>query len=349
MVKRGSVKALQAGGEMTPFSLRLEDSGGKTAAAAVMVGAFMIVLLMVLYMIYLIRNRNFGKQVIIKNMINIVDNKNKDLVIKSSTTNSATYSYWIYIASFVPMGSASKPALVWMGTSKYDIKSTNTSDKNATANAQTPIVSMDNSTNRMYASFYLNDLGSTSVNEGKTYNLDALKPSPDNPIGDMRDSISNPVQYLTIPIDYVPLQRWVHYAIVVNQSMITIYQDAQVYAVRASSDLEGYNKVGRPNNGTTRPMFANAVPETILTMNPSNDSQANTKTKFMFTNTQQQNVYLSSFNFYNYAMAQSDIQKEYSKGPRSTTAWLDWLGIGHYKLQSPIVYVKEEEDEKKTT
>jgi hypothetical protein len=306
-----------------------------------MVAAFLVILVVVLYMIYLIRNQNFGSQTIVANMINITANKEKNVTVSTSTTNTVSYSFWLYVASFVPMGTANPPGVVWMGYSSTSTTGTGASVTSTEFNTLSPIVSMDNSTNRMYASFFLGN-STTAVTSVNLANL--VPPKNDTNYGDMRtslkavDTVSAPTNYLTIPIDYVPMQRWVHFAIVVNQDTISMYQDGQVYAVRSASDLEKYDKSGKPQLSLARPVFSTVVPKTIVTNISAANSSSSVAT-VISPKAQQQNVYMSSFKFYNYALSQSDIQKVYRSGPKTTNSWLNWLGIGNYKLQSPIVYV----------
>ena len=336
--KAPSQKLMKGGGSVFSYLFPTDAAAsyGKVAAAAIMVAAFLIILVIVLYMIYLIRNQNFGSQKIISNMINITSNKEKNVTVKPSTTNTVSYSFWIYVASYVPMGTDNAPGVVWMGYSSTTTTATSTNPAGTSFNTISPIVSMDNSTNRMYASFFL---GGSSAPVSGNIDLKALRP-PKNDVnyGDRRSSSTttlNPnTTYVTIPIDYVPMQRWVHFAMVVNQDTISVYQDGQVYAVRSASDLEKYNSAGLPTD-KTRPLFSTVTPNTIVTDMTSKTSSVSAS---ISSATQQQNVYLSSFLFYNYAISQSDIMKIYRAGPKTTNTWLNWLGIGNFKLQSPIVY-----------
>jgi hypothetical protein len=50
-------------------------------------------------------------------------------------------------------------------------------------------------------------------------------------------------------------------------------------------------------------------------------------------------MYLSSLQYYNYGLNQSDIQRKYGKGPQTSAGWFGWLNLGHWKLQWPVAHV----------
>ena len=58
---------------------------------------------------------------------------------------------------------------------------------------------------------------------------------------------------------------------------------------------------------------------------------------------QQQNMYLSSFFYYNYALSQAEIFRVYGRGPNAVTGWLSNFGIGTWKFQSPLVRVTNDQ------
>ncbi len=295
--------------------LALPDKGKLIPILVVTV--FVIVLAIVLYLLYRIRRRNFGEQVLVDTMFNITSNpKFPTVTLDSSTTNAYSFSFWMYVVKFDPLGVDAGPSHIWSATAKTKT---------------TPICCMDGSTNKMYLSFALGNVDMTASSKcANTNNPDDLKSLTSglgmNGIGDLR--LASPcLNYVTLTIDYVPLQRWVNLAVIVDSKMLTVYMDGQVHSVRAASDFETYDSAGNPN--LVRPMFSTDLPmsfssATSLTKNPN------------------QNIALSSMRLYNFPLSQRDVQNKYRAGPHAADAsWLDWLGFGSVKFQWPIVYTPE--------
>ena len=324
---KSGVKAMSGGNLMDTFTVTQIDSG-KVMSVVVMAIVLVVILAIVLYIIYLIKTQNFSRTVVYNNAFLIVDGgKNGGNVkLPQSTTNTVTYTFWVYLNNFVPQGAQNEPGLVWMGFASK--KSSSVAASPASVTQTTPIVFMDAATNRMYASFNIDSTTASSALTSPIV-LSGLRPARTNLTGDMRTT-ATPMNYMTIPIDYVPLQRWVHYAFVINQSTISIYQDASVYSVRSASDLEA-------NDLTSRPLFNTVSPTEIMTKANSDAS----KGPVLGPGSQQQSMYMSSFCFYNYALNQKDIQTIYNRGPNTVNGWLGWLNIGNYKFQSPIVKVSD--------
>lgn len=318
---------VQSGG----FFARLDT--GRITGIIIVAATFMVIMLVIVYIIALIKWQSFERKEIqkyaatVSQLDGVFDSGSKKL--PATNTNSITYTFWVYLTNFVPKGYDSPPGLVW----RADATPSSTASGNTTSVPST-VVFMTNYTNRMYMSFYLHT-GETV----KPYTaLAHLIPDRTNVNGDMRIATSNKENYLTIPIDYVPLQRWVHYAIVINQATISVYQDSSLYAVRSSSDLEYYKAGSRtPDENQPRPIFVTAPATSVSTGKRDTTTTLTAKDKPM------EYMYISSFYYYNYAVNQADLQRVYNRGPHATSSWLAWIGIGKWRLQSPIVRVDEDE------
>ena len=325
---------IQRGGELIDYITSRQLDGGKLFSIAIMVLILVIIVLVVLYIIYLIKTSSFSSTMIVKGTISVSDTANSTIAVQlpSSSSATSTYTFWVYLTSFVPQGVTNEPGLVWLGFTSNSTSSSGTTTTTVTPGSIqniSPIVSIDASTNRMYASFYLSSGG---VGSGPSTNLmlSQLKPARTNLNGDMRnDPTATAMPFVTIPIDYVPLQRWVQYTFVISSSAVSIYQDASVYSVRSASDLES------PTGSTTRPLFGTGNPTWIMTT-ANTDA---TRGPIVLNPVQQQNMYLASLAYYNYGLNQSDIQALYSKGPQTTTSWFSWMNIGGYRLQWPVTQV----------
>jgi hypothetical protein len=127
-----------------------------------------------------------------------------------------------------------------------------------------------------------------------------------------------------IKIDYIPIQRWVHVAIVVNSDTFT----TSIYAY-VDGDLV---KVGRDK-------------EPIAVNNPIRNVYEKidlNKTRYLLVGGDNANVkngpgfsgLLSNFTCYNYELNQSDVSNIYRQGPVSGI--LAYLGLGMYGVRNPI-------------
>jgi len=123
--------------------------------------------------------------------------------------------------------------------------------------------------------------------------------------------------YIVTYIDYVPLQRWVNIALVVKNTSIYVYMDADLYSVASLSDMT-----------RTAVSVTNVNP---IIMGTSGDMTIG-------DNVNSTSGYVSMARFYNFALGQPDIAKMYNNGP-SMASWLAYLGLGNYGVRSPIYEV----------
>jgi hypothetical protein len=150
-----------------------------------------------------------------------------------------------------------------------------------------------------------------------------------------------------ITIDYVPLQRWVHISVVINETAmvggtISAYVDGVlVNTVDNTKDLSGLTFGGTPiknvpaaNGGTgTTPQFNITdvnldMPGYVYTGGASGGGALGMPG---FSGM------LSMIKFFNYDMNANDVYSEYQKGPIDNL--LAKMGLPAYRLQSPLVRV----------
>ena len=351
----GGARAHQRGGvDLVDYvTVRVVD-GGKLLSIVLMIIFIIIVLGVVLYIIYLIKTDNYAATTIINGSINVSDPGNSiqsNITLPTTTTGSISYSFWAYLTSYVPQGANTEPGLVWIGYSGNPTTTTSPSPAPSAYTTTTilngsPIVFMDSMTNRMYASFYLTNPNNAQwgANSGN-FQLSWLIPSSSNQTGDMRTDSAllintninggNGLPYLTLVIDYVPLQRWIQYTFVINQSTISIYQDGSVYTVRSASDLI-YTTPPLNQLNLARPIF-NYTPPSNFAVTPTQGNGYNGPQ--IQKGLQQQNMYLATLQYFNYALNQSDIQGRYNSGPQTSNGWFSWINLGKWKFQWPVTQV----------
>lgn len=186
-----------------------------------------------------------------------------------------TVSFWLYLDS--AHHSVANKNIVLFGST------------NDSANL---LVLLDNNTNRLYMAF------KNTANSGNSA-ITAI---------DTFKNGNRPDSHTIVPVEYVPLSRWVMLTAVVDQDTVTLYVDNNIYSVVSSARFKSGSIIADPTAGG------------VIIGSPSNGADA----------------YLSKLKFYNYGISVFDVRGQYKKGPGSS-GLLGWLGLGKYRLQWPIV------------
>lgn len=202
------------------------------------------------------------------------------------------------------------------------IDSVSTSDKYkkvltiGTTDACSFLCVMDKSTNRMYMGFKLSNCIESQRKidavEGAFDAYALARANNNNP-----NSGKSPNQVLgqmIVPVEYVPLQRWVNVTFVVNQDIITLYLDGDIYSVSSVDSFVSADNAGRPISATVSP------PEGSLIVGSSIDGF---------------NGFVSRVQFFNYAVSVYHARMLYASGPINRGI-LGYVGLPRYRLQWPV-------------
>jgi hypothetical protein len=239
---------------------------------------------------------------------------------KNANGSRKSFSFWIYINDMVKY------------KGEYQIVAAVSSDGDIAYNIEncSPYIFLDKTNNTLFIRF-------TKLDDEK-YN-DEIKQlnTPMDLHKFMRTGIS---------IDYVPMQRWVHIAVVCNSSAFktTLFAYVDGELVKTVADGETFKLIGY---------------ETLYLENSCNGDvnlqicQKSHKTDFNNININQTGYLyvgntrdyskgigpgfyglLSSFTVYNYELNQQDIYNIYNEGP--VTGFLAKLGLSSYGVRSPI-------------
>jgi hypothetical protein len=158
-----------------------------------------------------------------------------------------------------------------------------------------------------------------------------------------------------IVIDYVPLQRWVHIAIVCNSNAFktTLFAYVDGDLVKTISHSEPFTLKGYENHYDTSPAancndsgFRTIEDKTVICRSGAksdlNNLNLNT-TGYLYVGNNRDyksgvgpgfSGLLSSFTSYNYELNQQDIYAIYNNGP--VTGFLAKLGLGAYGVRNPV-------------
>lgn len=204
-----------------------------------------------------------------------------------------SYSFWIYINDMNKYSGLYKHVL-HIGD-------------DSTINNASPFIFLDNLNNKMY------------VRMGVTTGTDSA--SPLSSVANITNDTLINFMKQGIEIPYVPIQRWVHVAIVINENTnggtITAYIDGDISnTVSSGENTERFGKINLANLNIDKKGDLFVGGNAYSTEGPGFSGL------------------ISKFVMYNYDLNQQDVYREYNEGP--IDGLLAKLGLGAYGVRSPI-------------
>lgn len=282
---------------------RLVESLSDSWVIIIVIVAMLVLVVIVIYIVNMMKNSKLQNVVLQKDLITLdnrsmvpykIPSANMSLI---SNGQEYSYSFWIFLGSSYTSTSGPKIIMQRGNTSSY--VGSNLSIQTGTS----PLIMMDQASNKMYFCVATSK-ANASLAPSSIIQTDAN--------GKFVES-----GYIVTYIDYVPLQRWVNIALVVKNTSIYVYMDADLYSVASLSDMT-----------RTTASVTNVNP---IIMGTSGDMTIG-------DNVNSTSGYVSMARFYNFALGQPDIAKMYNNGP-SMASWLAYLGLGNYGVRSPIYEV----------
>ena len=249
----------------------------------------LVIISVVLYVIYRVRRSELDS-------VRIIDKPRKlyypgiskpfqfssDKMPLSKHGQEYTYSFWLYINNFEI--TSTHKVIFMRGFNGSDFASAS------------PIVYMDARTNKLYMSVRSNQSVTTT------------------PLMSLSDSKVS--RFMTGVVEYVPLQRWVHFAMVVKDNLLTVFMDGEMYTVENVLDLTGNSRVRRP-------IFTPSSGDVLVGSMPGSSNIQG---------------YITEMTFYNHALSLHDVKHRiYAKGPFNfSQSIMGKLGLGDYRLRTPL-------------
>ncbi len=273
-----------------------------TSKAAVIGGLIFVVFLclFVSYGLYVVISSslfNQSKIVIQGTKVPVVCNVSNTFEIqsfnKSGNGKRRSFTFWIYINDLNKYNGSYKH--VWHIGDQKDIKN------------GSPFVFMDAVENKLYVRFAAVD------NDTFTSTMTSIQT--------MTQIQLNQFMQQGIVIPYVPIQRWVHIAVVVNENSnggtIVAYVDGDISKIVTSGEIR--------ENGT-KLKLTNLDLDKVgqLYVGGSTDSLFGVGFSGL----------ISKVSMFNYDLNDRDIYNDYNEGPLS--GFLSSLGLANYGLRSPI-------------
>jgi hypothetical protein len=231
--------------------------------------------------------------------------------LESGNGNKRTYCFWIYIFD---IGAASGEYrhvahIAKKNVGDYDIKDS------------TIYIRLKEDRNKLQVRFPMNN----NDRPGLVIN------SPDN------DFLVNTTGEVTgIEIEYIPLQRWVHVGIVINDiggGTMNVFIDGNYSKTENNQTIQDKNNT---NNGREYYKPSNYL--NISKLNLNNEGELHIGGDRIGTTMYGFSGLVSKFSIFNYDMNRNDIYKEYSAGPMKGI--LASMGLSAYGIRNPIYKIK---------
>jgi len=266
--------------------------------------AVIIVGILVAYLLhYIISNKIFNQSSVTIQATKrpIICNKHGKYAIKnfvkSGNGKRRTLTFWIYIHDLNKYNGSYKHVF-------------HIGDEDNIASAS-PYIFIDKNENKLYVRFSANN------NDSVSSNLTTLQGANDMQISNFMK------QGITIP--YIPLQRWVHVGIVVNENSnggtITAYIDG---------DLSKIISTDETNDFGTKVKIHNLNLDKMGDLHTGGSFESSMGPGF--------SGLISKITMFNYDLNNKDIYDDYNKGPLD--GLLASLGLSSYGLQYPIYKIE---------
>lgn len=233
-----------------------------------------------------------------------------------------SYSFWIYVDQFEQTPGNNK--LIFYRGSKDDITLAN------------PLVMMDTAENRLYVCIKTQDNSLSPADIRASANSTAM---------DLRKIIEknyfkNPTitgagsnKYIIMEVDYVPLQRWVNLTLIIDNKIMSLFLDGEIYSVKSVDELKASRKPETDQNG--QPIRYNLIVDKTDGNIYVGRNSVNNKVTV--------NGYLSNLEFHNYAISLNQVKSIYNQGPLSKGGVMGSMGL-QYALRSPVYKLNESTD-----
>jgi len=280
----------------------------------------LLFIFVILYITFAMKSKNLKGKVLLNVPVK-VDTRDTAIQIvngtmpKSMVGREYSYSTWMYLESFSQdMNTVTKTPyhklIMYRGTAG-DIASAN------------PIVMMDGRSNKLYVIIKTTESSIASSTVSNDLNEILTK----NYFWNQEMSLENPMvnKHIVLTIDYVPLQRWVHIMLVVDNKVMTLYLDGEIYSVKSTDEYKASRQPHVTRLGRT-------IDYNLIVEKTDGDLFIG---KSLIGGKRTIDGYIAKVEFFNYALSVDKVKKVYQDGPLPR-GLLAWLGLGQYGFRAPI-------------
>jgi len=254
-------------------------------------------------------------------LCNKINKLSLDYELKSGNGKKRTYTFWIYIKD---MAHKYFKNVLYIGNEN-------------TLKGRSPQIFMDKQKNKLFIRF---NKDQNQTGDGETY-LDSYSgigtagSSIDEEFGESTAYSDAFKRYMKqgVCIEYVPIQRWVHIGIVVNDygnnqgGSIATYVDGDLVGLANQGEkMRGYGDVTEEHTYDINNLELEKNDDLII------GGEHNTDTTPGFAGL------LCKFTMFNYDLNDRDIHNDYNEGPIDNI--MAKLGLGAYGVRSPIYKIQ---------
>lgn len=299
---------------------------GKLPILVVIAVTVLIFVLVIVYISFAMKNSNLKGKVLLATPLKL-DKEGSPVVVpgtdipKPQVGREYAFSFWVYLENFLQdydnVNNKPNHKLIFYRGNADDMSVAN------------PIVLVDGLSNKLYVVIKTSEstLG-PDVNTNPNVILSNNYFLSDKSLDD-----SSVNKHLILPVDYIPLQRWVHIGFVVDNKIATVYMDGEIYSVKSVDEFKSSKKPHVNRLGKT--LDYNLIidkTEGDVNIGKSKNNSINTI-----------NGFLSKLEFYNYAVTSGDMKKIYQNGPStSTNSLFKTIGLAGYGARFPIYKIANE-------
>lgn len=233
--------------------------------------------------------------------------------LKPHKPGEYSYAFWLYVDGFSQTPGYGK-AVFYRG------------ERDSVQQAN-PIIMMDEVSNKLY--FVIRTESSTLASTDSSIDYRTLKPILERNYflnKDLQVNTPNTNKHLVLAVQSVPRQTWMHYALVIKNNIVTIYQNGEIYLVKTTNDFMRSKPTEYDQKGDEVPYN--------LTIDQTTGSVYVGRNSFVGGNNAVSG-YLSKLEFFTYALSVNDVYNIYKKGPIPST-WLQKFGIANYGVRTPF-------------
>lgn len=233
--------------------------------------------------------------------------------MKTHKPREFSYSFWLYVDALVQTPGYGK--IIFFRGERDSLQQAN------------PIVMMDEVTNQLH--FVIRTENSTLASTDSSIDFRRLKPILERNFflnKDLKVNDMNINKHLVLTVNSVPRQTWMHYALVIKNNIVTIYQNGEIYMVKTVNDFIKSKPVEYNQKGEEVP-YDLSIDQTSGSVYIGRNSSIGGRNAV--------NGYLSKLEYFTYGLSVNDVYNIYKKGPIPST-WLQKVGITNYGLRSPV-------------
>ena len=288
------------------------EGNSKMPMIIIIVITILLFVFVILYITFAMKSNNLKGKAITTQPIDIAKSETPTQIGNSEFPKAAVgreyaYSFWLYLDNYQRTGLDNN--------SYYMVMYRGNSGSLENAN---PIIMMDNQSNKLYIIIKTTQSSLQDVNINTADIIKKNYFNSDTPL-------ANANTHLVCAIDFIPLQRWVHVACVVDNKLVTLFLDGQIYSVKTTDEFKSSKRTELDSMG-------NKVNYNLIIDKTEGDLVIG---RSAISQRMAIDGWVGKIEFFNYALTVDNVRQIYQQGPMPK-GFLSWLGLSQYGFRSPI-------------